>query len=93
MTNAKHTSGARLRKNKIQSSLSHRQLKVREGYHSYQLNQRTPLRTPLRTPVGQIELKGHWLIQAGFNINSAVTVRVMEGCLVLTCAAADVGKE
>ena len=60
-----------------------RQLKVREAYHSYQLNQNTLE----RTPIGKIHLQGHWLIQAGFEINSPVKVRVMEGCLVLTCEA------
>ncbi|MBQ0846544.1 SymE family type I addiction module toxin [Marinobacter psychrophilus] len=33
---------------------------MREAYHSYQLNQNQ------RTPVGEIHLKGNWLIQAGF---------------------------
>ncbi len=31
-----------------------------------------------------LQLKRHWLEQAGFNIDSPVTVRVMRGCLVLT---------
>ena len=31
-----------------------------------------------------IQMKGHWLDQAGFSIDTPVTVRVMEGCLVLT---------
>lgn len=31
-----------------------------------------------------LQLKGHWLDQAGFAIDVPVTVRVMEGCLVLT---------
>ncbi len=57
-----------------------RQLKVCEAYHSYQLNQHPNH----RSPVGEIHLKGHWLIEAGFNINTAVKVRVMNGCLVLT---------
>ena len=57
-----------------------RQLKVREAYHSYQLNQNHHQ----RTPIGEIHLKGHWLIQAGFEIDSPMKVRVMEGCLVLT---------
>lgn len=35
-------------------------------------------------PVPWIQLKGHWLNQAGFQINTPVKVRVMEGCLVLT---------
>jgi toxic protein SymE len=29
-------------------------------------------------------MKGHWLDQAGFSIDTPVTARVMEGCLVLT---------
>jgi hypothetical protein len=29
-------------------------------------------------------MKGHWLDQAGFAIDTPVTVRVMDGCLVLT---------
>lgn len=33
---------------------------------------------------GKIELKGQWLVEAGFTIDSAVTVRVMEQCIVLT---------
>ncbi len=46
----------------------HRQLKVREAYHTYQLKQNYYQ----RTPVGEIHLKGHWLIQAGFEIDSPV---------------------
>ena len=57
-----------------------RQLKVREAYHSYQLSQNCNQ----RTPIGEIHLKGHWLIQAGFDIDMPVKVRVMEGCLVVT---------
>jgi len=76
MTNEKHTSGERLPQTKNQQ----RQLKVRETYHSYQLSQNCRQ----RTPIGEIHLKGHWLIKAGFAIDSPVKVRVMEGCLVLT---------
>ncbi len=57
-----------------------RQLKVRETYHSYQLSQNTLH----RTPIGEIHLKGNWLIQAGFEIDMPVRVRVMNGCLVVT---------
>jgi hypothetical protein len=35
-------------------------------------------------PVPWIQLKGYWLQQAGFAINTPVKVRVMDGCLVLT---------
>ncbi|MCG7928913.1 MAG: type I toxin-antitoxin system SymE family toxin [Candidatus Thiodiazotropha lotti] len=31
-----------------------------------------------------IQLKGYWLKHAGFEINTPVKVRVMNGCLVLT---------
>ncbi|WP_080516680.1 SymE family type I addiction module toxin [Teredinibacter turnerae] len=37
-----------------------------------------------RTPIGEINLKGHWLIKAGVEIDSPVKVRVMDGYLVLT---------
>ena len=39
-----------------------RQLKVTAGFHEYQLKQ-TPQE---RTTIGQILLKGHWLVKAGF---------------------------
>jgi toxic protein SymE len=74
MTTVHHTQACRLPKIKAHQ----RQLKVREAYHSYQLNQNQ------RTPVGEIHLKGKWLIQAGFEIDIPVKVRVMEGFLVLT---------
>ena len=70
MTKQKSTVGTRLCK-----PLKQRRLKVREGYHSYQLSQHQ------RTPIGEIQLKGHWLIKAGFDINTPVTVRVMDGWL------------
>jgi toxic protein SymE len=38
-------------------------------------------------PVPWIQLKGYWLQQAGFEINTPVKVRVMNGCLVLTTEA------
>ena len=76
MSNENDTQALRLATSKNKQ----RQLKVREAYHSYQLNQNCHQ----RTPIGEIQLKGHWLIQAGFEIDSPVKVRVMEGCLVLT---------
>jgi toxic protein SymE len=30
-----------------------------------------------------LQLKGHWLERAGFEIGAPISVRVMEGCLVL----------
>lgn len=57
-----------------------RQLKVTAGSYDYQLSQ--PM--PERTAIGQILLKGQWLVKAGFPVDNPVKVRVMEGCLVLT---------
>jgi len=57
-----------------------RQLKVTAGFHEYQLKQ-APQE---RTTIGQILLKGSWLVKAGFSVDSPVKVRVMEGCLVVT---------
>ena len=41
-------------------------------------------RSTRQATVPWLQLKGHWLEQAGFNIDSPVTVRVMRRCLVLT---------
>jgi len=65
-----------------------RSLKVRKGtyariikdkYHSH--FDRTVYAT-----VPWINIRGQWLEQAGFTIQTPVTVRVMDGCLVLTVA-------
>jgi len=76
MTKTDHTPALRLAKTKTHQ----RQLKVRETYHSYQLEQNCNQ----RTSVDEIHLKGHWLIEAGFSIDSPVKIRVMQGCLVVT---------
>jgi hypothetical protein len=34
-------------------------------------------------PVPWIQIKGYWLQRAGFDINTPITIQVMEGCLVL----------
>ena len=34
-------------------------------------------------PVPWIQVKGYWLQRAGFDINTPITIQVMEGCLVL----------
>jgi len=31
-----------------------------------------------------INIQGQWLLKAGFEINTPIKVRVMDGCLVLT---------
>ncbi len=40
-----------------------------------------------RPPVPWLQLKGLWLKQAGFEVDTTVTVRVMEGCLVVMVAS------
>ena len=57
-----------------------RQLTVRESYYEYQSKQHPKQ----RVTIGQILLKGHWLIQAGFSVNSPVTIQIEQGRLVLT---------
>ena len=56
MTKGNDTPALCLAKTKTQQ----RRLKVRETYHSYQLRQNYND----RTPIGEIHLKGHWLIEA-----------------------------
>lgn len=77
MTTGNDTPNRRVTKSNTSQT---RRLKVNESYHDYQLKQTNQE----RTPIGSIQLKGHWLIQAGFNIDQPVTVRVMDKCLVLT---------
>ena len=57
-----------------------RQLTVRESYYEYQSKQHPKQ----RVTIGQILIKGHWLIQAGFLVNSSVTIHIERGKLVLT---------
>ena len=35
-------------------------------------------------PIPWLNLKGHWLKVAGFDINSPIRIRVTKGCIVLT---------
>jgi toxic protein SymE len=74
-----HTkSGAQLTKSK---TCQERSIKVNQTYYMRKLKD-----DPVGAgrPVPWIQLKGHWLQQAGFEINTPVKVRVMNGCLVLT---------
>lgn len=75
MTASNDTANRRVTKSNV---CQIRRLKVRQSYHEYQLRQHRP------TAIGQIDLKGRWLIEAGFQIDQPVTVRVMDKCLVLT---------
>jgi len=59
-----------------------RQIKVTKTHYDYRLKSQPP--NSGSRPIPWLQLKGHWLKQAGFEIDTPVTVRVMEGCLVLT---------
>jgi toxic protein SymE len=47
-------------------------------------NYRRKTHYPPQATVPWLQLKGYWLAQAGFTVDSPVTIRVMRGCLVLT---------
>ena len=81
MANRNSKSGARLTQNK---ACQERKIKVNQINYMYTLKD-----DPIGAgrPVPWIQLKGYWLQQAGFEINTPVKVRVMEGCLVLTTEA------
>ena len=73
------TSGNRLRKNK---SCEERYIKVNETYYEYRTKDQSTS-SGCRT-VPTIQMKGHWLQKAGFEIDTPSKIRVMDGCLVLT---------
>jgi toxic protein SymE len=78
MANSDGNAGPRLRKSK---TCEERKIKVNQICYMNKLKD-----DPVGAgrPVPWIQLKGHWLQQAGFEINTPVKVRVMNGCLVLT---------
>lgn len=62
-----------------------RRLTVREILYQYPPRKDDPQQQLHREKkVPWLQMKGLWLQQAGFEIDTPVKVRVMEGCLVLT---------
>ena len=55
-----------------------RRIKMGQMMYDYRRKDRSQAKVPW------LQLRGHWLDQAGFGIDVPVTFRVMEGCLVLT---------
>jgi toxic protein SymE len=78
MAKANSKSGARLTQN---TTCQERKIKVNQIHYMRQLKDDP---AGAGRPVPWIQLKGYWLQQAGFEINTPVKVRVMNGCLVLT---------
>ncbi len=66
---------------KVNSTISkpQRQPKVRQSRYDYQAKQQSNL----RTPIAEIQIKGKWLIDAGFAIDAKVNVQIEQGKLVL----------
>ena len=58
----------------------HRQLKVKRGWYDYQGRQ--PLKQ--QSTIAEISLKGKWLTDAGFTVDSNVDVCIEDGRLVIT---------
>ena len=58
----------------------HRQLKVKRGWYDYQGRQ--PLKQ--QSTIAEISLKGKWLGEVGFTVDSNVDVCIEDGRLVIT---------
>ena len=71
--------GVRLSKSR---TCQERYIKVHEIHYGYRLKEQ-PSSAGDR-PVPWLQMRGHWLRDAGFEIHTPVKVRVMDGCLVLT---------
>ncbi len=89
MAKTKCKSGARLTQSKNQRKTQNNKSKICpqrciKVTRAYYLNNLKDNPRGAGRPIPWIQLKGFWLQQAGFEINTPVKVRVMEGCLVLT---------
>ena len=62
------------------SNSTTRRLKVKRGWYDYQGRQ--PLKQ--QSTIAEILLKGKWLAEAGFEINSNVEIQVQQRRIVIT---------
>ena len=64
-----------------------RHLKVRKSYYPYQFDQNPD--QPYRTaqPVPWVEIKGFWLNEMGFTIDTELAVEIANGCLLIRAKA------
>ena len=79
MANDNSKTGSRLRKSK---SYDERYIKVNQSYYEYRTKDQSAYSGCRIVP--SIQMKGHWLQKAGFEVNTPIKIRVMNGCLVLT---------
>ena len=70
-----------------------RTLKVRKGYYVRTVKDKhhAAFDKTVYSTVPWINLQGQWLERAGFSIHTPVTIRVMEGCLVVTVERGQTG--
>ena len=59
---------------RIKVNQTHYDYKPKGDARPYHLNRAVPW----------VQLKGYWLEQVGFSIDTRIQVRIMQGCLVLT---------
>ena len=79
MTKHHCKSGTRLANSKI---CQERKIKVNQIHYEYRTKEQSSHSGARSVP--WIQMKGHWLRQAGFEIGTPIKIRVMDGCLVLT---------
>ncbi len=79
MANGNDKAGLRLRKSK---TCHERFIKVTQIHYEYRTKEQSSHSGARSMP--WIQMQGHWLRQAAFDINTPVKIRVMEGFLVLT---------
>jgi hypothetical protein len=58
----------------------HRRLKVKRGWYDYQGRQTRQQ----QSTIAEINLKGKWLADAGFDVDSNVDISIEDGRLVIT---------
>jgi toxic protein SymE len=62
-----------------------RKLKVRASYYDHQFHNNHPLYLAQEAiEVPWINIKGYWLHEAGFNINTPLVLKISKGKIVLT---------
>jgi hypothetical protein len=60
----------------------HRRLKVKRGWYDYQGRQTRQQ----QSTIAEISLKGKWLADAGFDVDSNVDIFIEDGRLVITAS-------
>ena len=85
MADSDHTPERRSSKSKVCHT---RSLTVRKGRYTRIIKDKdhSHFDRTVHSTVPWINIQGQWLEKAGFTIQTPITVRVMDGCLVLTVA-------